>query len=111
MGQNTVICNKLLEHFAAPACFSFLNQSCIVDTLNHSDFWILIFSQGAARRLATQKNNIEEVESVGVSGKSDSNRKVKYFRLEVRNFFPSLWKYRIQLLSWITNWGIFRFIF
>ncbi|KAK4375381.1 hypothetical protein RND71_006058 [Anisodus tanguticus] len=38
---------------------------------------------GAARRLATQKKNIEEVESVGVSGKSDSNRKAKYFRLEL----------------------------
>ncbi|TMX03963.1 hypothetical protein EJD97_012722 [Solanum chilense] len=38
---------------------------------------------GAARRLATQKNNIEEVESVGVSGKSDPNRKAKYFRLEL----------------------------
>ncbi|WMV35010.1 hypothetical protein MTR67_028395 [Solanum verrucosum] len=38
---------------------------------------------GAARRLATQKKNIEEVESVGVSGKSDPNRKAKYFRLEL----------------------------
>ncbi|PHT79300.1 hypothetical protein T459_17352, partial [Capsicum annuum] len=38
---------------------------------------------GAARRLATQKNNIEEVESVGVAGKSDPNRKAKYFRLEL----------------------------
>nr|GMC74803.1 5'-nucleotidase SurE-like [Ipomoea batatas]GMC76015.1 5'-nucleotidase SurE-like [Ipomoea batatas]GMC77447.1 5'-nucleotidase SurE-like [Ipomoea batatas]GME02272.1 5'-nucleotidase SurE-like [Ipomoea batatas] len=38
---------------------------------------------GAARRLATQKKDIEEVESVGVSGKSDPNRKVKYFRLEL----------------------------
>ncbi|XP_019194566.1 PREDICTED: uncharacterized protein LOC109188372 isoform X2 [Ipomoea nil] len=38
---------------------------------------------GAARRLATQKKDIEEVESVGISGKSDPNRKVKYFRLEL----------------------------
>lgn len=37
---------------------------------------------GAARRLATQKND-EEVESVGVAGKSDPNRKAKYFRLEL----------------------------
>ncbi|XP_055830494.1 uncharacterized protein LOC129899519 [Solanum dulcamara] len=38
---------------------------------------------GAARRLATQKKNIEEVESVGAAGKSDPNRKPKYFRLEL----------------------------
>ncbi|XP_009588878.1 uncharacterized protein [Nicotiana tomentosiformis] len=38
---------------------------------------------GAARRLATQKKNIEEVQSVGVAGKSDPNRKIKYFRLEL----------------------------
>ncbi|KAI5665445.1 hypothetical protein M9H77_15298 [Catharanthus roseus] len=38
---------------------------------------------GAARRLGTQKKNIEVIESVGVSGKSDPNRKVRYFRLEV----------------------------
>ncbi|MCD7449208.1 hypothetical protein HAX54_050646 [Datura stramonium] len=38
---------------------------------------------GAARRLTTQKKNIEEVESVGVAGKSDPNRKAKYFRLEL----------------------------
>ncbi|KAK4719147.1 hypothetical protein R3W88_017485 [Solanum pinnatisectum] len=38
---------------------------------------------GAARRLATQKKNVEEVESVGVSGKFDPNRKAKYFRLEL----------------------------
>ncbi|XP_060189709.1 uncharacterized protein LOC132618688 [Lycium barbarum] len=38
---------------------------------------------GAARRLATQKENIKEVESVGVAGKSDPNRKAKYFRLEL----------------------------
>ncbi|KAF3662372.1 putative nucleosome assembly protein C2D10.11C-like [Capsicum annuum] len=35
--------------------------------------------EGAAHQLATQKNNIEEVESVGVAGKSDTNRKAKYF--------------------------------
>ncbi|CAH9085703.1 unnamed protein product [Cuscuta epithymum] len=38
---------------------------------------------GAARRLATQKKDIEEVESVGVARKSDPNRAVKYFRLEL----------------------------
>ncbi|KAL1345120.1 hypothetical protein HN51_018908 [Arachis hypogaea] len=37
---------------------------------------------GAARRLATQKKNLEVIESVGASGKSDSNRVKKYFRLE-----------------------------
>lgn len=37
---------------------------------------------GAARRLTTQKKNLEVVESVGVAGKSESNRKLKYFRLE-----------------------------
>ncbi|THF96448.1 hypothetical protein TEA_020635 [Camellia sinensis var. sinensis] len=37
---------------------------------------------GAARRLTTQRKNLEVVESVGVAGKSDSNRSVKYFRLE-----------------------------
>lgn len=38
--------------------------------------------QGAARRLNTQKKHVE-IESVGVAGKSDSNRVKKYFRLEV----------------------------
>ncbi|XP_071901338.1 uncharacterized protein [Coffea arabica] len=37
---------------------------------------------GAARRLGTQKKNVEVVESVGVAGKSDSNRTMRYFRLE-----------------------------
>ncbi|KAL7174638.1 hypothetical protein ACSBR2_033808 [Camellia fascicularis] len=37
---------------------------------------------GAAQRMITQKKNIEIVESVGVAGKSDSNRTMKYFRLE-----------------------------
>ncbi|KAJ4851632.1 hypothetical protein Tsubulata_028724 [Turnera subulata] len=37
---------------------------------------------GAARRLSTQKKNLVEIESVGVSGKSDANRVKKYFRLE-----------------------------
>ncbi|KAL7191160.1 hypothetical protein ACSBR2_023263 [Camellia fascicularis] len=37
---------------------------------------------GAARRLTTQRKNLEVVESVGVAGKSDSNHSVKYFRLE-----------------------------
>lgn len=41
------------------------------------------FSQGAARRLTTQRKSIEVVESVGVAGKSGPNRTVKYFRLEV----------------------------
>ncbi|KAL3528618.1 hypothetical protein ACH5RR_007940 [Cinchona calisaya] len=38
---------------------------------------------GAARRLGTQKKNIEVVESVGAAGKSDSNRTTRYFRLEL----------------------------
>ncbi|VFR00172.1 unnamed protein product [Cuscuta campestris] len=38
---------------------------------------------GAARRLASQKKDIEEVESVGVARKSDPNRVAKYFRLEL----------------------------
>lgn len=40
--------------------------------------------QGAARRLSTQKKNIEVVESVGAAGKSDFKRVVKYFRSEVK---------------------------
>ncbi|KAJ9179347.1 hypothetical protein P3X46_011147 [Hevea brasiliensis] len=36
---------------------------------------------GAARRLTTQRKNVE-IESVGASGKSDTNRVKKYFRLE-----------------------------
>ncbi|RVX17108.1 5'-nucleotidase SurE [Vitis vinifera] len=39
---------------------------------------------GAARRLTTQRKNVEIVESVGVAGKTDFNRVKKYFRLEVR---------------------------
>ncbi|XP_073302549.1 uncharacterized protein [Primulina huaijiensis] len=38
---------------------------------------------GAARRLTTQKKNLEVVESVGAAGKSDSKRTVKYFQLEM----------------------------
>ncbi|KAL0319399.1 UNVERIFIED_CONTAM: 5'-nucleotidase SurE [Sesamum angustifolium] len=38
---------------------------------------------GAARRLTTQKNNIEVVESVGAARKSDFKRTVKYFRAEM----------------------------
>lgn len=41
--------------------------------------------QGAARRSTAQKK-VVEVESVGVSGKSDSNRVAKYFQLEVKIF-------------------------
>ncbi|XP_054782924.1 uncharacterized protein LOC129290229 [Prosopis cineraria] len=37
---------------------------------------------GAARRLTTQKKNLEIVESIGAAGKSDFNRVKKYFRLE-----------------------------
>ncbi|KAL6335155.1 hypothetical protein AAG906_029382 [Vitis piasezkii] len=37
---------------------------------------------GAARRLTTQRKNVEIVESVGVAGKTDFNRVKKYFRLE-----------------------------
>ncbi|KAI3524979.1 hypothetical protein L1887_03650 [Cichorium endivia] len=40
---------------------------------------------GAARRLNSQKKNLEVVESVGVSGKVDPNRTVKYFRLEFQD--------------------------
>ncbi|XP_076920953.1 uncharacterized protein LOC143582221 [Bidens hawaiensis] len=39
----------------------------------------------AQRRLNSQKKNLEVVESVGVSGKVDPNRKVKYFRLEFQD--------------------------
>lgn len=38
---------------------------------------------GAARRLTTQKKDVEVVESVGVAGKSDFRRIVKYFRAEM----------------------------
>ncbi|XP_020550894.1 uncharacterized protein LOC105163426 isoform X1 [Sesamum indicum] len=38
---------------------------------------------GAVRRLATQKKNIEIVESVGAAGKSVFKRTVKYFRVEM----------------------------
>lgn len=37
---------------------------------------------GAARRMVTQKKNLEVVESTGAAGKSDPNRVKKYFRLE-----------------------------
>ncbi|RDX62246.1 surE [Mucuna pruriens] len=37
---------------------------------------------GAARRLATQKKNLEVIESTGAKGKSDPNRVKKYFKLE-----------------------------
>ncbi|RDX58279.1 surE, partial [Mucuna pruriens] len=37
---------------------------------------------GAARRLTTQKKNLEIVESIGAAGKPDSDRVKKYFRLE-----------------------------
>ncbi|TKY64353.1 5'-nucleotidase SurE [Spatholobus suberectus] len=37
---------------------------------------------GAARRLTTQKKNLEIVESTGAAGIPDSNRVKKYFRLE-----------------------------
>ncbi|XP_058193933.1 uncharacterized protein LOC131310755 [Rhododendron vialii] len=37
---------------------------------------------GAARRLTTQRKNLEVVESVGAAGKSDFNRSVKYFQQE-----------------------------
>uniref|UniRef100_A0A7N0RIM9 Survival protein SurE-like phosphatase/nucleotidase domain-containing protein n=1 Tax=Kalanchoe fedtschenkoi TaxID=63787 RepID=A0A7N0RIM9_KALFE len=37
---------------------------------------------GAARRLATQKKNLVEVESVGVAGKPEFNKVKKYFKLE-----------------------------
>nr|GMC90735.1 5'-nucleotidase SurE-like [Ipomoea batatas] len=39
------------------------------------------------RHLTTQWKSIDVVESVGVAGKSDPKRTVKYFRLEV-NFTP-----------------------
>jgi len=41
------------------------------------------FVQGAARRLATQKKNLEIIESTGAAGKPDTNKVKKYFRLEV----------------------------
>ncbi|CAK9179948.1 unnamed protein product [Ilex paraguariensis] len=37
---------------------------------------------GAARRLTSQRKNLEIVESVGVVGKSDFNRTTRYFRME-----------------------------
>ncbi|OIW08993.1 hypothetical protein TanjilG_05969 [Lupinus angustifolius] len=37
---------------------------------------------GAARRLTTQKKNLEVIESIGAAGKSDSKKVKKYFRLE-----------------------------
>ncbi|XP_027336705.1 uncharacterized protein LOC113850376 isoform X2 [Abrus precatorius] len=37
---------------------------------------------GAARKLTTQRKNLEIVESIGAAGKPDSNRIKKYFRLE-----------------------------
>ncbi|KAK9060514.1 hypothetical protein SSX86_021218 [Deinandra increscens subsp. villosa] len=40
---------------------------------------------GAARRLSSQKKDLEVVESVGVSGKVNLNRIVKYFRLEFQD--------------------------
>ncbi|XP_047326945.1 5'-nucleotidase SurE [Impatiens glandulifera] len=40
---------------------------------------------GAARKLTTQRKNIEIVESVGVAGKSNSNNSSRYFRLEFQD--------------------------
>lgn len=40
---------------------------------------------GAARRLNSQKKSLEVIESIGVSGKVDPNRVVKYFRLELQD--------------------------
>ena len=42
---------------------------------------VCIFSQGAARRLTTQRKNVE-IESVGAV-KSDNNKVKKFFRMEV----------------------------
>lgn len=56
--------------------------------LDITNLCLLIFAQGAARKLVTQRKNIEVVESVGIAGKADLDRKVKYFRLEVRILFP-----------------------
>ncbi|QCE09073.1 5'-nucleotidase [Vigna unguiculata] len=39
-------------------------------------------SAAVARRLATQKKNLEIIESTGAAGKSDPNKVKKYFRLE-----------------------------
>ena len=47
----------------------------------------IVSSQGAARRLTTQRKNVLEIESVGAAGKSDSNRVKKYFRMEVKICF------------------------
>lgn len=44
-----------------------------------------MFFQGAARRLATQKKNLEIIESTGAAGKPDTNKVKKYFRLEVNS--------------------------
>ncbi|KAL5176259.1 5'-nucleotidase SurE [Glycine soja] len=46
---------------------------------------------GAARRLTTQKKNLEIVESIGAAGKADSNRVKKYFRLEVNGREMAIW--------------------
>lgn len=48
-----------------------------------------ILSQGAARRLTTQRKNMVEIESVGAAGKSDSNRVKKYFRMEVKKILTT----------------------
>jgi hypothetical protein len=50
----------------------------------HFFFHGIVSSQGAARRLTTQRKNMLEIESVGAAGKSDSNRVKKYFRMEVK---------------------------
>jgi len=43
--------------------------------------------------MATQKKNLEVVESTGAAGKSDPNRVKKYFRLEVNRRKKQLFCY------------------
>ncbi len=45
--------------------------------------FVLVFLQGAARCLTTQRKNLEIAESVGAAGKAGPERVKKYFRLEL----------------------------
>lgn len=67
--------------------YCFLNRGITLPTLVFILGFLYPFSfhQGAARRVTTQRKNVE-IESTGGAGKSDFERVKKYFRLEVNNF-------------------------
>jgi 5'-nucleotidase len=87
---------------AAVSILHYIQSTCYVDIfclvfraiLIHLIYWCWYLDpfllQGAARRLATQKKNLEIIESTGAAGKPDTNRVKKYFRLEVNRRIGTL---------------------